>query len=182
MIQQDIRKLEVIQAVSVSISLSPTRAGCSCFGKSWGPGDVECNGGLDPGYIHPVTKGNKRDACTLLQACSSRVAAEQLESSRLIPANMLRRDKQVPTLPFVLPNTTTAGTAVAQNQAKAASGAPQVMVPVPHHHHSGSYLSVPEERIEGEPFSHFAFRMVLRSLLKGMFQGLVHIFDNHKLK
>lgn len=168
--------------MSVSISLSPTRAGCSCFGKSWGPGDVECNGGLDPGYIHPVTKGNKRDACTLLQACSSRVAAEQLESSRLIPANMLRRDKQVPTLPFVLPNTTTAGTAVAQNQAKAASGAPQVMVPVPHHHHSGSYLSVPEERIEGEPFSHFAFRTVLRSLLKGMFQGMVHIFDNHKLK
>lgn len=176
MIQQDIRKLEVIQTVSVSISISPTRAGCSCFGKSWGPGDVECNGGLDPGYIHPVTKGNKRDACTLLQACSSRVAAERLESSRLIPASMLRRDKQVPTLPFILP------TAATQNQTKTTSTTPQVMVPVPHHHHSGSYLSVPEDRMEGEPFSHFAFRTVLRSLLKGMFQGLVHIFDNHKLK
>lgn len=179
MIQQDIRKLEVIQAVSLSISLSPTRAGCSCFGKSWGPDDVECNGGLDPGYIHPVTKGNKRDACTLLQACSSRVAAERLESSRLIPASALRRDKQVPTLPFVLPTNTS--TTVA-NQARTVGVSPQVMTPVPQHHHSGSYLSVPEDRLEGEPFSHFAFRMVLRSLLKGMFQGLVHIFDNHKLK
>lgn len=165
--------------MSAAIQISPTRAGSPCFGKSWDPNDVECTGGIDPGYVHPYTKENRRDVCDLLLACSTRVAAEKLDPQRLIPASRLVRDKQVPVLPFTLPQTKPP----TQTTAPSAHAAPvQYQHPQQVQHYSGSVLSVPEQRHEDEPFSHFMFRTVIRSLLKGLFQGLVHVFDNHRLK
>ena len=166
--------------MNASITISTTRAGIACFGKSWGPKDIECTGGVDPGYVHPYTKENRRDPCELQDACSARVAADKLDKLRILPVSNLLRGKQEPTVQFNIPQQARQVPVIGPTAHT--NTAPSHLTHAPQHHYTGSYLAVPEQHIEGEPFSHFLFRTAIRSLLRGLFQGLAHVFDNHKLK
>lgn len=62
-----------------------------CFGKSWNPKDVLCNGGADIMYRDEKTGSRVRPQCDFFSSCGARVAHSSMEQSRLLPATSLIR-------------------------------------------------------------------------------------------
>ncbi len=176
----------------------------SCFGEVWSPEDVECFGGLDPGYRNPATGRQMREQCECYEACGSHTQAKALEEIRtqLISRDSLRSPTQERTTtsttlatqfkqpsPVLYPKHDPIRDHQLQRPAQPSMEQPvpqqQYMHPaqmMPVNYGMPAYLSTPEQRFDGEGFFLFALRVIVRAMLKGGAHGLAHLFDTTPLK
>lgn len=74
-----------------AINLEAPPGAPACWGKSWKPTEILCNGGPDPTIFNPVTRSNVRAACNWVASCSKVVNGAAAPPSPLLPAESLRR-------------------------------------------------------------------------------------------
>jgi hypothetical protein len=176
----------------------------SCFARDWDKDAPECAGGKDATYTNPRTGLNVREPCSFFSSCGARVQASRMAASGVIPASHLVRP------PILTPPPTppaSMGDYLRQRQAEFAAveqarGLPYMRPPIPapgpqpypqqQVHHPGQvwnlnygmpgYLSVPEERMDGEGLKSVLLREVIRGVFKAIGHVLAHFFDSRRIK
>lgn len=158
-----------------------------CFaGGEWSKFDVECVGGLDAVYTHPVTGERRRDPCSLFDACGARTRAVEITEKRVRlpvvqeapkPVSKWYTSSYVPSAQQ-RPTQLASGSGSSSNANNATTVTtslfrPQENLP----HTSGPFLSEPEHHEDGEEWWRVALRYTLRAALKGLALGFVHIVD-----
>lgn len=173
----------------------------TCFSKEWDPTEVMCTGGPDPKYTNPKTGQHVRPRCDLFHQCGLYTQAGRVASQQLIPTANLTRPVPQP----MAPPPPAESTFQAYMQKQYANRAtpqvvypqqqqpqfPQMPVPMPMvpqqfqypaptyqlQYLVPGYLSVPEQRIEGDSYGSLLFRELLRSAGKALGHTFASFFD-----
>lgn len=67
-----------------------------CYGESWEAQHVECAGGLDPLYTHPINGKHERDRCEMYEQCGQLFRSKR--ASAYVPASNLIRTSPTTTV------------------------------------------------------------------------------------
>jgi hypothetical protein len=171
----------------------------TCFGDSCDPNEAACAGGPDPKFVHPKNGSHVRPPCDFFQMCGTYTRAKKVASQQVIPPQSLIR----PTAPMVpvgppAPPESTFRAYIQQQMAQrpvpiayppVPAPYPQApIIPVPQQYQYPApayqlqymvpgYITVPEQRMEGESYGGLLMRELLRGGLKAMGHTLANFFD-----
>lgn len=172
-----------------------------CFGLEWDPREPECAGGPDPNFSD-AHGGHVREQCQVFSRCGARTQQMKNASGNLIPPQNLVRppivtpppqitrpfgDLSRPSSEWVERERLRAMAAVRPAQ-PVPTGIPYVNT-TPHYqaHYPAQrfelnytmpgYLTVPEERGEGEGLIAVLLREVIRAIFKAIGHTVAHSFD-----
>ena len=180
-----------------------------CFGKEWDPRESECAGGPDPNYTD-ADGGHVRAQCQVFSRCGARTQQMKNATGNLIPAQNLTRPPIItPPPPQGPPRTfhdymSRTNAEWVEEQRRKAMGTPRppqaaptwtppqalghsVQVHSPAHRYElnytmPGYLTVPEERGEGEGLMAVLFREIIRAIFKAVGHTIAHSFDSRRMK
>jgi hypothetical protein len=177
-----------------------------CFGKEWDPREPECTGGPDPNF-NDANGGHVRQQCEVFSRCGARTQQLKNAGGNLISPQTLVRPPLI-TPPPQQPKTFSdymnrTNAEWVEKQRREAMAAPRPVQAAPtwtppmgqslHSVHSPAhryelnytmpgYLTVPEERAEGEGLMAVLFREIVRAIFKAVGHTIAHSFDSRKMK